>query len=34
MADRLQQDRLWLHADLAQLLGNDEAVVFVADQQR
>ena len=33
-ADRLQQDRLGLHADLAQLLGHDEAVVFIADQQR
>ena len=32
-ADRLQQDRLGLHADLAQLLGHDEAVVFIADQQ-
>ena len=33
-ANRLQQDRLGLHADLAQLLGHDEAVVFIADQQR
>ena len=32
-ANRLQQDRLRLHADLAQLLGHDEAVVFIADQQ-
>ena len=33
-ADRLQQDPRQLHADLAHLLGHDEAVALVADQQR
>ena len=33
-AHGLQQDRRGIHADLAHLLGHDEAVVFVADQQR
>jgi len=31
-AHRLQQDAGRLHADLAHLLGHDEAVVLVADQ--
>jgi hypothetical protein len=33
-AHGLQQDARRLHADLPHLLGHDEAMVFVADQQR
>jgi len=33
-ADRLQQDSRRFHTDLAHLLGHDEAVALVADQQR
>ena len=33
-ADRLEQQRLRRHADLAQLLGDDKAVLLIGDDQR